>query len=324
MLWNQLKLSQWNNHFIKSRKQFFEDIKNKKLSKHMQNTIAVIVDHLLGISLFIILYKVDIFSYVFPLLFRLINFIEHSVKWFITNPGGFKFNINFNYFLSSLSLFFLHFWRSCLIFIVLPSFYIFKIITFASLITGITGILSFFNDTLVLIFLPIELLSVFFSGLEQTHLSLIVSLFRLFMGTKYNPLRKRVDTLVYEQDNFLLGTILFALLVFLLPTSIIYYLYFTFVLMIVQLFKKILSVLIVLIVEFPIDDIIASYNQPFFNTQPHLNSNELKLNTNGEINFDTCCKKYITRFNKTFYISSDMFSHYKQSIINAFNESEND
>ena len=33
------------------------------------------------------------------------------MKWFITNPGGFKFNINFNSFLSSLSLFFLHFWR---------------------------------------------------------------------------------------------------------------------------------------------------------------------------------------------------------------------
>lgn len=54
-----------------------------------------------------------------------------------------------------------------------------------------------------------------------------MSLWRLFRGKKFNPLRNRVDTLQDtnegENPRFFLGTLLFTILLFLLPTTALYY-----------------------------------------------------------------------------------------------------
>ena len=57
-------------------------------------------------------------------------------------------------------------------------------------------------------------------------LSIIVSLFHLFRGKKRNVLRNRIDNCDYDLDQLLLGTILFTLLFFLLPTVVVFYLTF--------------------------------------------------------------------------------------------------
>ena len=48
-------------------------------------------------------------------------------------------------------------------------------------------------------------------------------------GKKYNVLRDRLDSCDYDLDQLLLGTILFTLLFFLIPTVIVYYMLFVFV-----------------------------------------------------------------------------------------------
>jgi len=54
-----------------------------------------------------------------------------------------------------------------------------------------------------------------------------MSFWRLFRGKKWNPLRKRVDTLPHSPDianhRFFTGTLLFTILLFLLPTTGLYY-----------------------------------------------------------------------------------------------------
>lgn len=51
---------------------------------------------------------------------------------------------------------------------------------------------------------------------------------RLFRGKKWNPLRSRVDTLVEGGEaRFFAGTLVFAILFFLFPTMLLYYLIFT-------------------------------------------------------------------------------------------------
>ena len=54
-----------------------------------------------------------------------------------------------------------------------------------------------------------------------------MSFWRLFRGKKWNPLRKRVDTLSHSPDvvnhRFFIGTLLFTILLFLLPTTALYY-----------------------------------------------------------------------------------------------------
>lgn len=51
----------------------------------------------------------------------------------------------------------------------------------------------------------------------------IISLWRLFRGKKYNPLRDRIDSYSYENVHLFIGTILFTVFIFLLPTVLMYY-----------------------------------------------------------------------------------------------------
>ena len=53
------------------------------------------------------------------------------------------------------------------------------------------------------------------------------SLWRLFRGKKWNVLRQRVDSVHYDVDQLFVGTLLFTVLLFLLPTTALYYVIFT-------------------------------------------------------------------------------------------------
>ena len=55
------------------------------------------------------------------------------------------------------------------------------------------------------------------------------SLWRLFRGKKWNVLRQRVDSAVYDADQLFVGTLLFTILLFLLPTVGLYYVVFAMV-----------------------------------------------------------------------------------------------
>lgn len=57
-------------------------------------------------------------------------------------------------------------------------------------------------------------------------LTIMISLFHLFRGKKRNVLRHRIDSCDYDLDQLLLGTILFTLQFFLLPTVFVFYLTF--------------------------------------------------------------------------------------------------
>ena len=55
------------------------------------------------------------------------------------------------------------------------------------------------------------------------YMAALHSLFHLFRGRKHNVLRGRVDSCEYDHEQLLLGTLLFTVLVFLLPTVAAYY-----------------------------------------------------------------------------------------------------
>lgn len=54
----------------------------------------------------------------------------------------------------------------------------------------------------------------------------IAALWRLFRGKKWNQLLSRVDSYSYDNEQLFIGTILFTILLFLLPTVIMYYVVF--------------------------------------------------------------------------------------------------
>lgn len=55
----------------------------------------------------------------------------------------------------------------------------------------------------------------------------LVSMWRLFRGRKWNPLRRRVDSASFDAEELFLGTLLFTLTLFLLPTTAVYYAVFS-------------------------------------------------------------------------------------------------
>src|SRR6187402_3367233 len=82
--------------------------------------------------------------------------------------------------------------------------------------------------------------------------TILISLFQLFRGKKHNVLRKRIDSCDYDLDQLLLGTILFTLLFFLLPTVIVFYLTFACARMAIISLKAALDTLLACLNHFPL------------------------------------------------------------------------
>jgi phosphatidylinositol glycan class Q protein len=82
--------------------------------------------------------------------------------------------------------------------------------------------------------------------------TILLSLFQLFRGKKHNVLRKRIDSCDYDLDQLLLGTILFTLLFFLLPTVVVFYLTFACSRMAIISLKAALDTLLACLNHFPL------------------------------------------------------------------------
>jgi phosphatidylinositol N-acetylglucosaminyltransferase subunit Q len=103
---------------------------------------------------------------------------------------------------------------------------------------AITGTCGFLGATLIFALLSdllsfsashISLLYSVSSRIYFWQFNILASTFNLFRGRRYNPLRVRVDAAQYDLDQTLIGTIVFTLLLFLLPTIAAYYILFSMV-----------------------------------------------------------------------------------------------
>lgn len=65
--------------------------------------------------------------------------------------------------------------------------------------------------------------------LYQFQVYALSAFWRLFRGKKWNMLRQRLDSVRYNVDQLFLGTLLFTILLFTLPTFALYYIVFTLV-----------------------------------------------------------------------------------------------
>ncbi|KAB8230039.1 muts domain V-domain-containing protein [Aspergillus alliaceus] len=83
-------------------------------------------------------------------------------------------------------------------------------------------------------------------------LTIIISLFHLFRGKKRNVLRNRIDSCDYDLDQLLIGTILFTVLFFLLPTIIVFYLAFATARMSIISVKAALDTCLAFLNHFPL------------------------------------------------------------------------
>ena len=88
---------------------------------------------------------------------------------------------------------------------------------------GVSRILRLACFVLTVFALPLRGLHVVLSTLYALHLSTLVAFWRLFRGVKYNPLLRRIDHHSFAPDQLVIGCIVFVVLLFLLPTVLIFH-----------------------------------------------------------------------------------------------------
>ncbi|KAI5950608.1 gpi1 [Candida margitis] len=161
-------------------------------------------DILLGITAYgyIEKYQNQIFNFIQSTVLEkcLYNDLVSLITWVSTeNPAGFKLNTDLGKFLGDLYIWTILFWKD-----------------------QVENVQIAENKAMLL------------TIIYKRQLEIIKSLFQLFRGKKYNVLRNRIDNLnnyetgdVFEIDQLLLGTLLFMMMIFLLPTTFAFYLTFS-------------------------------------------------------------------------------------------------
>ena len=170
------------------------------------------------------------------------------LEWTTDAPAGMKLNVPLATFISDKLIAILHLWE--FFYISFIQLYLTHIISFFLSLRwlGLSVLLAVLYDFLKFLNLCLICFYIFTSRLFLLQLSALRSLARLFMGRKWNPLRHRVDSCDYDLSQLLLGTLIFTILLFLLPTSGLFYVLF-FLLRLAQFTLQSLIRLLIVIVN---------------------------------------------------------------------------
>ncbi|KAK9387153.1 N-acetylglucosaminyl transferase component-domain-containing protein [Lipomyces mesembrius] len=151
--------------------------------------------------------------------------LRRTIEWLMDWPGGLKLNNELAAFFGELFLWVIEFWGGYL--------RIFK--PYLPDIVYLIGLSGFVGATFpialiadLISFLTIQIYCCYLASARicNWQLTVLVSLFHLFRGKRRNVLRNRIDSCDYDLDQLLIGTLLFTLLTFLLPTVLVFYLTF--------------------------------------------------------------------------------------------------
>lgn len=148
--------------------------------------------------------------------------LQRMIKWLMDWPAGLKLNTELAEFLGDLFLWVIDYWDGSMLQLrpLLP--YVVRLIGLSSF-AGASLPISLTSDLISLLTLHIYSFYIASARIYNWQLTIIISLFQLFRGKKCNVLRHRIDSCDYDLDQLLLGTILFTVLFFLLPTVAVFY-----------------------------------------------------------------------------------------------------
>ncbi|KAK6592580.1 N-acetylglucosaminyl transferase component [Botrytis cinerea] len=177
--------------------------------------------------------------------------LQRTINWLMDWPAGLKLNTELAAFLGDLFLWVIEHWSSCIeaLHPILP--HVIWVVGFSSF-AGASMPIALFSDLLTILTLHIYSFYMASARIFNWQYTILLSLFQLFRGKKHNVLRKRIDSCDYDLDQLLLGTILFTLLFFLLPTVVVFYLAFACARMAIISLKATLDALLTCLNHFPL------------------------------------------------------------------------
>ncbi|KAE8579173.1 hypothetical protein XENTR_v10023931 [Xenopus tropicalis] len=257
-LWNKLSTSEQLGKRL-------EDIRlvssAERAKDHIQfmrksNTVvSILLDMALGILLMSWLYRENRISQLadtlMPVADRVALELQGLLQWLMGAPAGLKMNRALDEVLGRFFLYHIHLWIS---YIRLMSPFIEVILWYIGLSAclGLSVALSILSDIIALLTFHIYCFYVYGARLYCFKMHGLSSLWRLFRGKKWNVLRQRVDSCSYDLDQLFLGTLLFTILLFLLPTTALYYLVFTLLRLLVVLVQGVIHLIVDLLNTLPL------------------------------------------------------------------------
>lgn len=151
-----------------------------------------------------------------------ISRLETLINTLMEMPAGLKLNRLLNSALGQFFLYHIYLLRTYMS-IVKPVYM--AISGFISLfgMFGMTCILSIICDLFSLATIHIFCFYGYAARLYSFQTQSLSSLWRLFRGKKWNQLKSRVDSYSYQYDQLFIGSICFTIVIFLLPTVLLYY-----------------------------------------------------------------------------------------------------
>ncbi|MBN3303963.1 phosphatidylinositol N-acetylglucosaminyltransferase subunit Q isoform X2 [Amia ocellicauda] len=233
----------------------------KKAEEHMEFMrkanifVSFVVDVALGLLLISWLYRKNrigqLADTLVPVADHVAKELQELLQWLMGAPAGLKMNRALDQVLGRFFLYHIHLWIS---YIHLMSPFIEMILWYVGLSAclGLTFALSILSDIVALLTFHIYCFYVYGARLYCLKIVGLSSLWRLFRGKKWNVLRQRVDSCSYDLDQLFIGTLLFTILLFLLPTTALYYLVFTLLRLLVVLFQGLIHLSVDFINSFPL------------------------------------------------------------------------
>jgi len=165
--------------------------------------------------------------------------IMNLLQWLMGVPAGLKLNHELSAFMGNFFIYHVYIWIAYLNVLEPYLEAAINLLTLSSC-ASFSLYLSFLNDLINLASFHVYCFYAYAAKFYHLLLTGLISLFRLFMGKKWNILRHRVDSVSYDTDQLVFGTIVFTILLFLLPTVMLYYIVFMIIRMTILIVQTML------------------------------------------------------------------------------------
>ncbi|KAG5609487.1 hypothetical protein H5410_020768 [Solanum commersonii] len=163
------------------------------------------------------------------------NFSENATNyllrtgcvWLMGNPAGFKLNTELAGVLGTISLIAIQIWSTLWWLLGFFLIHLIKVVAVFGSLFGLTAAAALIIDTISLATTHVSALQWLLTLLYSWQIQAVDALWRLFRGRKWNPLRQRLDSYAYSVEQHVVGSLLFTPLLLLLPTTSLFYIFFT-------------------------------------------------------------------------------------------------
>lgn len=249
-------------------------------------------------------------------LYQIISWISYH------HPAGFKLNNELGKFMGDLFLWSLNMWESTVSKIDNDENIIMAINILCHM--GLSFMIAMIIDCMNFLTLHVKWFYQISARIYQKQIEIIKSLLQLFRGKKYNVLRKRVDNLnnyskpnEFDIDHLLLGTIIFMILILLLPTVFAIYLTFFVIRFSFLLLQNFFENLLIIINFLPMFVILLKLKNSN-RLQGGVNFERLDYNVN-KLNYLKLSNKSLT-YKEIFKNFTSLFKklkNFRKSLINS-------